>query len=207
MNLRDCDGRLQSLIHDERGSKERAQIGHALYLRESLDTHRYRQSSLVGAFLGYLLFTLPEFGAHALLILRSSCFVFALFYFIKTQKRSNWPRAAITLSMIASHPVLGWAPYILIGLLFIESSLILVRKCENRPSSVLYGLITLPVLWDLLRDGSSANLADRGPVQLWIDKIVCGMILGAGFPYVCAQFVKSIERKLGIYLDWKEVNL
>ena len=31
MNLKDYDGRLQSLIHDEQGSKERAQIGHALY--------------------------------------------------------------------------------------------------------------------------------------------------------------------------------
>lgn len=109
--------------------------------------------------------------------------------------------------MIASYPVLGWAPYILVGLLFIESSLILVRKCENRPSWVLYGLTTLPILWDILRDDGSANPADRGPVQLRTDKIVCGILLGAGFPYICARVVKSIERKLGIYLDWKEVNL
>ena len=30
MNLKDYDGRLQSLIHDEQGSKERAQIGHSV---------------------------------------------------------------------------------------------------------------------------------------------------------------------------------
>ena len=205
MNLKDYDGRLQSLIHDEQGSKERAQIGHALYLRESLDTHRYRQSLLVGAFLGCLLFTLPTVGPYALPVLRSSCSVFAL-YFTKTQKRSNWPRAAITLSVIALHPFLGWAPYILVGLVFIESALIFVRKCEN-PSWVLYGLITLPILWDMLRDGGSADLADRGPMRLQIDKIVCGIFLGAGFPYICYRFAKPVERKLGIYLDWKEVNL